>query len=165
MHDETAHPHPQAHPEAERPGEMHPPAEEVGPGYEVRDTNVKAIVVFGVGLFTVLIVTQFAMWGLLNSISGGKPEPADPLSTTAVILDQKHRLRAEEDAALGVPASGSNTKGMITSADKLSIAGAIDRIARDGLPKGPDRARSEIEVNSHSGSPATEKEKGKGSEK
>ena len=110
-----------------------------GPGYEVRDTNVRAVALAIVGIFSVLIFSQFAMWGLLNSISGGKPEPADALSTPAVILEQKRQLTAEEDAALGI------------SAGRLSIAEAIDRIARDGLPRLPDRPLSEIEVNSHSG--------------
>ena len=106
------------------PAEMHPPTVRGrGPGYEVRDTNVWAVITFIVGLFAALIVTQFGLWGLLNAIAGGYRPPAPPASpyaesarpgdvpltppgkvTPEVVLEiteQRRRLGAEEDATLG----------------------------------------------------------------
>lgn len=151
MHDET---HPHAHTghvvEETTPSGL-------GPGYEVRDANVRGIVMFIIGLFIALILTEIAMKGMLNVIVGQRGPEATPTSPYAEspreagyvppagkvtpevaleITEQRRKLNAEEKA------------------HAADIDRAIDRIARDGLPVSSGPARTEVEVNSHSGKPA-----------
>jgi len=144
-----------------------------GPGYEVRDTNVRGILTFVVGLFVALTITQFAMWGLLHAISGGaakEPAPTSPYAeapdapgfvppvgkvtpeVAMEITEQRRRLDAEEKATLaGRVGPDHNTKG---GPAVIPIDRAIDLIAGRGLPARNRPGRTEVEVNSHSGKPA-----------
>src|SRR5258708_18907909 len=87
-----------------------------GPGYEVRDTNIRAVVAFLVALTLFVIVSQLFLWGLLRALSGDKPESATPLTTPDMIHEQRRVLNAKEDAALA------------------TIDRAIEQIAERGLP-------------------------------
>lgn len=117
-----------------------PSASQVGPGYEVRDTNVRGIAVFIVGLFVMLAVVQVGLWGLLRGISGA-PEPQTPREAPDVITDQRRRLETGEREAL----DGKGAPG------RMSIDQAIEIVADRGLPARGGRARTEVDVNSHSG--------------
>ncbi len=117
-------PEEKSHSHAEEPSLTHiGPAVVGGPGYEVRDTNVKAIFVFVVGLFLFLFVAQVGLWGLIKAISGSPaPEahrespyaetpragdnvlPARGKITPEVVLEiteQRRELRDREKAILG----------------------------------------------------------------
>jgi hypothetical protein len=103
-----------------------------GPGYEVRDTNIRAVVAFLVALTLFVIISQVFLWGLLRALSGDKPESATPLTTPDMIHEQRRVLNAKEDAALA------------------TIDRAIEQIAERGLPV-TGAGRTEAEVNSHAG--------------
>lgn len=144
--------------------EANPPAgAEAGPGYEVRDTNVRAVVTFLIGLTLFILVVQVSLWGMLRALSSG--EEAPPASTPAAVptgeaaeamppitprdmlADQLRALRRREDTELGLvpdtpPASG-----------RLTIEQAIDAVAERGLPA-VGTGRTAAEMNSHSGKPA-----------
>ncbi len=141
------------------------------PGYEVRDANIKGIGLFIVGLFTALILTQFAMWALLKAIAGHQgpestPEspyaesPRDPgyIAPTGKvtpevaleITEQRRKLNAEEKATL----NGENLKDSAGGPVRLSIDRAIDLIANRGLPAPSGPPKTEVEVNSHAGQAA-----------
>jgi hypothetical protein len=130
-----------------------------GPGYEVRDTRVSAIVTFLVGLFLFIIVAQVFLWGLLRSISSDKPEPGAIAAPELILTEQLRQLRKGEDAALGLDTEHKPGPG------KLSINDAIDLLAERGIA--PVAPRTAAEVNSHSGMPAmtpqesTDKDKAK----
>jgi hypothetical protein len=132
--------------------QSHSPADGRGPGYEVRDTNVTAIITFIVGLFLVLTFAEVGLWGLLKMITGGKPEPATPLSAHEVVIRQRERLGQEEDATLS--GYGWADPAKKAGAVRIPIARAIDLLAERGVPPVAGRARTEVEVNSHSGEPA-----------
>lgn len=161
---------------AGRAAEMHPSpaAGGVGPGYEVRDTNIKGVVTFIVGLFAVLIVTEFGLRGLLDAINvprttppptaSAYTEPQQPGAVVAPprgkvtpesvleIVEQRRKLRADEDATLGGHGPPADTtKGGAVS---ISIDRAIELISERGLPKPGGPPRTEVEVNSHSGKAA-----------
>jgi hypothetical protein len=115
-----------------------------GRGYETRDTNVRAILVFTAGVLLFGLVAQVGLWGFLRSLTGSEPERVPKASaigaTPETLTGQLRRLHAEEDATLA----------------KFSIDNAIDRIAEHGLPPASSRtpARTEVELNSHAGTPA-----------
>lgn len=111
-----------------------------GPGYEVRDTNVRAVVTFLVGLTLFLIVAQVFLWGLLRAMSADYKTDAPAVQAAPdMIREQRRNLTALEDAS------------------QPSIGRAIDRIAEAGLPV-TGAGKTEAEVNSHSGvaAPTTE---------
>jgi hypothetical protein len=138
---------------AGEPADTHPADTSRGPGYEVRDTNVRSIVVFTIGMFLALTVTQFSMWGLLKVITGGKPERADPLSGPEVAGRQLETLRRDEGALLGGYGWADPAKKK-DGPVRIPIDRAIDLIAERGVPSSGGSARTEVEVNSHSGEPA-----------
>ncbi|MFO0953859.1 MAG: hypothetical protein U0835_22425 [Isosphaeraceae bacterium] len=112
------------------------PPPDTGLGYEIRDTNVRAVVTFLVGLSLFVVVSQVFLWGLLKALSADKPAREALLTTPDMIQVQRQELNRKEDAALA------------------NIERAIDRIADQGLPAPPaGPGKTEAEVNSHSGTP------------
>src|SRR5262245_61779352 len=105
-------------------------------GYEVRDTNVRAIIAFLIGLTVFLVVVQVVLWGVLRALSSDKPEDTGPLTNPETIHVQRQALNARDDEQL------------------KAVQIAIDRIAETGLAPVP--ARTAVEVNSHAGKPAGE---------
>lgn len=145
---------------AGEPAELHAFPEERGPGYEVRDTNVRSIVVFVIGLVSLLVVVQFGVFGFLRSLAGEKsPQAAaDEKAAIAaaassseapgVLAGQLRRLREHEKEALeSKPAWVDKTKGSV----RIPVSQAIDLLSERGVPPTPGPARTEVEVNSHSG--------------
>lgn len=122
-----------------------PQAADRGPGYEIRDTNVRAVLLFAVGLFLMLGVVQVSLWALLRGISGA-PEPQTPREAPDVISEQRRQLQAGERETLEGMVKGKKVPG------RLSIDEAIDDLAERGLPAG-GRARTEVDLNSHGGIP------------
>lgn len=108
-----------------------------GPGYEVRDTKIGAIITFLIGLTLLMIVVEVAMGGLLSAISSGQVQTPVTLTQFNKIMEQKTSLVGEADARLGPGA-------------KLPIDSAIDRLATAGIPP-ISPGRTSVDVNSHSG--------------
>lgn len=104
--------------------EASPPASGRGPGYEVRDTNVRAVVTFLVGLTLFVVVVQVFLWGLLRGIAEPDPRAAAPpqISNPAQVAELLHALREREDAALAGKTGG------------LSVDDALRRLAEQGIP-------------------------------
>ncbi len=125
-------------------------------GYEVRDTNIVAIVTFIVGLFLTLAFTQIGVWMFLKAISADKPTTAMELLPRAAALRQRQRLSAEEDAVLKDYGWAGGVADKKARPVRIPIDRAIELLSERGVPPTPDRPRSEIEVNSHSGTPAPE---------
>jgi hypothetical protein len=121
--------------------ESNQPAPGPGPGYEVRDTNVRAVVTFLVGLTLLVIVVQVALWGLLRGMSGSFATPRTELAAPATIPAQLEALHKSEDETLagkgGVP-----------------VDEAMRRIAEKGLPLSA-AGLTEADVSSHAGIPAS----------
>ena len=124
---------------------MHDPAAEhgyahgrvEGPGYEVRDTNVRAVVMFTVGLVVFLIVSEVGLGVMIKTFVTDRP--ADPPKLTAfdVIAEQRQSLKIEEDVKLGENA-------------RLPIEAAMDRITRQGVPP-ISPGKTSVDVNGHAG--------------
>ena len=112
-----------------------------GPGYEVRDTNVRAVVTFLVGLALLVIVAQVLLWGLLHLMSTTRVQPTAELTTQAMIPQLLAELHKQEDAVL----AGKNG---------LPIDEAMHRLAVEGIPLTAS-GLTEADVNSHAGIPAS----------
>ena len=127
----------ESHLHAERLAETNPSPEALGPGYEVRDTNVSAIVVFIIGLFVSMVVIQVALLWMLRAMTG-ETAPASapaPATTVHVIYDQRTSLTEAEEGR------------------KASIDKAIDALADKGIPAVAGPAKTEAEINGHAGGP------------
>jgi hypothetical protein len=128
------------------------------PGYEVRDASVRDVVAFLIGLIALIVVVQLGLWGMLEAIRGQKPESATQLTAPEVISDQRRKLVDRETATL----EGYGWVDRKSGAVQIPISRAIDLVAEQGLPPTTSPRRTEIEVNSHSG---TAEKQGKGQEK
>jgi len=138
-----------------------PSAPEVGPGYEVRDTNVRGILTFAVGLALCIVLSMTFLYFLLRGITGqkGMDRSAASIKTRvtganasaeapANLHEQLRKLRADEDAALNAPPGPSDLKkGTV----RIPIRQAIDLLTERGVPAAHGKARTEVDVNSHSG--------------
>jgi hypothetical protein len=133
--------------------ESNPPADtpaagsDSGPGYELRDTNVRAVVTFLVGLTLLIIVSQVLLWGLLRGMSTSRTQPSAELTTRAMIPQLLDDLHKQEDAVL----AGKNG---------MPIDEAIRRLAEKGIPPTAS-GLTEADVNSHAGIPASKDEASK----
>jgi hypothetical protein len=125
----------------------------LGPGYEVRDTNIKAIVLFAVGLVVLLLVSQVGLWVLLKALRGDGAIDRETPSAPEVIVEQRRRLNAGESALLDAPPARIREKDG-TVRVRIPIEQAVKLLSERGIPPSTGPARTEIEVNSHDGSPA-----------
>ncbi len=137
------------------------PDQGAGPGYEVRDTNVRSIVTFEVGLFVCLIGHPVRLWEPAQSDRRPATEEAPPTSPSP----NRPRPGRTYDQGRKVTPEVSSSKSAITwdarKAVRIPIDEAIERIARNGLRPANGPARTEVEVNSHAGvaAPVTEPKK------
>ncbi len=116
------------------------------PGYEVRDTNVRSVMIFIVALTLFLMVCQASLWAMLKGLGGGAAEAGPALHMPAMADDEYLKLRAREDAILVPSDSVDKTSGMA----RISIDRAIELLSERGLsPKGT--GKTEAQMNSHSG--------------
>jgi hypothetical protein len=128
--------------------ESNPPADpNPGPGYEVRDTNVRAVVMFLVGLTLLVIVVEVLIWGLFRGMSNTHTQPQAELTTQAMIPQLLEDLHKQEDDVL----AGKNG---------MPIDEAIRRLAEQGIPPTAS-GLTEADVNSHAGIPASKDEASK----
>jgi hypothetical protein len=127
-----------------------------GPGYEVRDTNVRALVLFAIGLSVMVVVSQAGLWGLLKAISGDEPEPPSPFKAPEVVHEQRVQLQAREHAALQ---GGYGWTDKAAGTVKIPIEDAMKLIADRGLPVTSTKPRTEVDVNSHAGKAVSEEGK------
>jgi hypothetical protein len=148
------------------PSEHSQPAEPghgAGPGYEVRDTNVRVIVVFLACLFLFMLVVQLALWGLLGAIRDEKSATfVRPDVKPVAVVDQPQRpeefgiaeqlsqLRGYERRVL----AGEEPAGKGSGKSVLPIERAIDILVERGVPPTPGPAKTEAEVVGRSGAPA-----------
>lgn len=132
---------------AGHPTETAPPDALRGPGYEVRDTNVRAVVVFLAGMFLVLLVVVVGLRGLLNSLRGRGSNWDRSVENPDVITEQLLDLRRyEADVLAGKARAGKESSGRAV----LPIETAIEVLAERGIPPVPGPPKTEAEVNSHS---------------
>lgn len=136
--------------------EEHPlePDRESGPGpglelgYEPRDASVPALFKFGVGLIVVMVAVHLALLGVYKLMERERPEAVE---TTAPenLYQQLRTLRGDEEETLGGYGWVDRKAGVV----RIPIDRAIDLLAEKGdrFAKGP---KTEIEMNSHGGTPA-----------
>ena len=124
-------------------------------GYEVRDTKVRAIVFFMIGLTLFLVITQFALWALLKGLGGGVSEGHVSLSMPPMADDEYHKLRKHEEDVLESSAWIDKTAGKV----RIPIDRAIELLSERGLPS-TGSGKTGAEMNSHSGKPVTAESKG-----
>ena len=139
-----------------------PPPIDAGRGYEVRDANVRAVILFGVGLAAIVLVVQVGLWALLKGIAGEPENPPNPLNPPEVIHDQRVRLNDRERLALeGDYRWTDPTKGTVA----MPIEGAMKRVAERGIPAASKTPRTSVDINSHAGKPAEPRPETKASDR
>ena len=124
----------------------HDPALEALPGYEVRDTNIRTVTLFGVGLVLLVVVANLLLLGVyeqLYKLREPKETPTPPENLAA----QLQTLRQTEDAALG--GYWVDRKAGVV---RIPIDRAIDLVARRGVPQGKG-PQTEIQINSREKNP------------
>ncbi len=111
-------------------------------GYETRDTSIRNVVIFGVGLLAVIVAVLFfmnRMFGFLSSHEDSGPPPS-PLALEREIppaprlqvdgaADQKH-FRSDEEKVLARYGWVNRQEGIV----RIPIERAIDLLAEKGLP-------------------------------
>jgi hypothetical protein len=119
-----------------------------GPGYETRDAGVSPLLKYGGGLVVALVVIDLAMLGLFRLFITERPVRVE-IEAPENLYQQLRDLRRGEDGALGGYGWVDRTQGVV----HIPIDRAIELVAAKGVRfgKGP---KSEIEMNSHAGSPA-----------
>ena len=144
-------------------------AAESGPGYETRDTNIRAIVLFLIALFVTLFVTQVALWFMLKEVIGktgiltvSAPEAVPPAAfrypMTNALHEQLETLRDSERTILN---DSSWVEEGGKKAVRIPIQQAITVLADRGIPAYSGAPQTESMVNSHSGVAQPMDEKGK----
>lgn len=127
-----------------------------GPGYEVRDTNIRVIMWFGLALVILVIVLQLSLWGMLKIMSGGESEPVSPLIAPDVIHAQRQSLTIREKVALE---GGYGVSDKASGTYKMPIEDAMKIVANRGIPLASKTPRTSVDVNSHDGKPASKDSK------
>jgi hypothetical protein len=120
-----------------------------GPGYEIKDASVPALLSFGVGLVLSLVAVQFLIYGFYHIFLAEAPKPIKVATDSSANLYQQLRdLHRKEDATLGSYGWVDRKAGVV----RIPIDRAIELVAEKGVRfgKGP---KTEIEMNSHSGTP------------
>ncbi len=112
-----------------------------GPGFETRDTNVRAVVGFGVGLVVLLVVVMTVLLGIMKSVASHRDAPRSENAPTDVIQELK-RLRADEKAALESYGPIKDEPGYA----RVPIDRAMDLLVKKGVPFGKGR-KSEVQIN------------------
>jgi hypothetical protein len=137
-----------------------------GPGYEVRDTNVRGVVTFFVGLTLFVILAQVFLWGLLRGLSPERPDNATDAASLGLTPREVQDLRRTIPRQLEDLHKTEDT--VLAGSDGRPIDQAMRTLAEKGIP--PTAAGlTEADVNSHAGIPASKadatKDKGKEQEK
>ena len=150
---------------ADRPANLHPGDAARGPGYEVRDTNVRALVIFIACLFLFVAVAQWGLWALLGLFRDRAGEEAfvKPVSTSSAVTpgqpappsefginEQLRQLRSYEKGVL----AGQGPAGDSSGKTVIAVDRALDLLIERGIPPIAGPAQTEAEVNAHSGGPS-----------
>lgn len=113
-----------------------------GPGYETRDVNVRAAAIFGVTLFTLLVIVVFAMRGLFAYFEHTQPlgPETTPFNAARELppvprlqVDPKQdlaRVRAEQDHILETYGWADQGTGKV----RIPIDRAMELLLQRGLP-------------------------------
>ena len=135
----------------EHPPDVHP-GHVPGPGYETRDASVPSLLSFGVGLIIAIVVIQLLMLGFYHRFVKERPKEVAEKATEN-LYQQLRDLHRNEAEALGSYGWVDRKEGVV----RIPIERAIDVVAEKGVRfgKGP---KSELEMNSHAGTPVTGKE-------
>jgi hypothetical protein len=128
----------------------HDPALEAGPGYEVRDTNIRTVTLFGVGLVLLVVVTNLLLLGVYDRLYKQR-EPKETPTPAENLAAQMRAMRQTEDAALYGPPRVDRKTGVV----RIPIDRAIDLVARRGVPRGKG-PQTEIQINSREKNPETQ---------
>jgi hypothetical protein len=118
----------------------------------VSDANIRAVLYFAAGLAAFSLAVMVLLWVQLKALSGDQPEPPSPFKPPDVVRDQRIQLQSHEQAVLaGGYGWSAETKGAV----RIPIDDAIKLVADRGLPVLSAKPRTEVDINSHAGKPAT----------
>ncbi len=129
-----------------------------GPGYETSDASLPTVLTAGIVLTVFVVVVIFGLlkfYGGLAANDQAEPEPVvvqtgpGPKSPSCTSRDQMLKLRAEEEAVLTQYGWVDRQAKVV----RVPIDRAIDLVAERGVPAGQG-PKTEVEVNSHAGTPA-----------
>lgn len=144
-------------------------AAQAGPGYETRDTNIAAIIIFLIALFASLFVIQVALWFMFQEVidetgvvtipaADAAPSQAFQYPMTSALHEQLNTLRDSERLIL-------NDSSWVEDGGKkvvrIPIHQAISVLTDRGIPTYSGKPQTESMVNSHSGVAQPMDEKGK----
>lgn len=120
-----------------------------GQGYETRDANPRALMIFGAVLVVSLVVVQLGLLGVYRVFEHErKPEPET--NAPVNLYQQLQTLRQNEDDTLTSYDWIDRKAGII----RIPIDRAMDLVAERGVPKGKG-PQTDVEINSHHGTPVT----------
>jgi hypothetical protein len=125
----------------------HDPALEAGPGYEVRDTNIRTVTLFGVGLVLLVVVANLLLLGVYDQLYKQR-EPRETPTPAENLAAQMRSMRQTEDAVLFGYGWVDRKAGVV----RIPIDRAIDLVARRGVPRGKG-PQTEIQINSREKNP------------
>ena len=125
----------------------HDPALEAGPGYEVRDTNIRTVTLFGVGLVLLVVVANVLLLRVYDQLYKQR-EPRETPTPAENLAAQLQTLRRTEHAALGGYGWVDRKAGVV----RIPIDRAIDLVAQRGVPQGKG-PQTEIQINSREQNP------------
>jgi hypothetical protein len=122
-----------------------------GLGYEARDARPKVLLTYAVLLTISLIVVHVLLLGVYSYFRQQRtPEPVSKSRSVIDIYEQLKGLRRAEDQTLSSYGWVDRKAGIV----QIPIERAMDLVAKRGVPKGKG-PRTEAELNSHHGTPAT----------
>ena len=127
-----------------RPQGSPDPASREGPGHELSDVKIRAIVLFGIGLVVLAVVVMVALGGVMGGFSSR--EKAGEKVRPALFADETGQFpapRLEEDPSLALSRLRRDEKAALSSygwVDRkggvatIPIDRALEITARKGLP-------------------------------
>lgn len=133
--------------------QFHDAPEGAGPGYEIRDTNARAVVRFGIGMVIAVIVVEVILLGVYKVLER-KPGPEPAKRAPVDLYEQLAGLRQSEEETLTSYGWVDRKAGVV----RIPIDRALDLVVERGVPKGKG-PKTMAEVNSHAGIPAKSVEK------
>jgi hypothetical protein len=137
----------------------HAPEAQARTGYETRDASAARLLWFGAGLIIALAVVELLMLAFHGLFVSERPRPL-PEQAESNIYQQLRTLHDDEDRALSRYEWVDRKAGIV----RIPIDRAIDLVAEKGIRfgKGP---KTEIEMNSHAGTPVPAAAPAAGAEK
>src|SRR4051794_4110727 len=117
------------------------PDHRAGPGYELRDTNVRVVTTYGVALVALIVVVNLALLAAYERLRSLREREETPIPAENLARQRTALQEHEENTLSGYRYDRA------TGVVRISIARAIELVAERGVPKGKG-PRTEEQINS-----------------